>query len=229
MLTIKKSSFLFRLWLAIMRAMPMPFCSEKFINQLLEHANLCRFIRQIIGYGLIMFLIYFMCGIGVLLYGPLLWCFGLIVLAVAFLLGYRPTIAELSKQESIRLDEVQTFQRWFEYTLIWCTMPLECSTRKNRRRYRTLSVFGRPIYPYHLIIPAFLYWLVNAIIRRSQTDSTFAEGIANVVWGIGLFVTAAATVLIIISFSKSDTGRVVRAYLHAKKQRVCPRLTFTDD
>lgn len=197
--------------------------------------TLCRFCTDIVsGIAGIVFIYAFWVFI-CLIIAPIAWFTSIVSILFSSLFGFYPTGLKEQIQKNLRTETAMSTmqQRMFYFTELVLIVPMSFvfTSSYSYRRYRTVTIFGRSIYPYHLIVIAFLYGLWSVVSHGYQEYSEFAEKVDMLAWVWVLGGICAPTVLIlgILALSKSETGKLLRAYMRAKKQRVCPRITFTDD
>lgn len=238
MLTIKKSSFLFRLWLAIQRSLPGIFRRPALIEKRLKRMTLCQFVQDLLFDPLLIVGAHLLFGCLGLLFAPFAWSFGLLATVGAVLFGFYPaggaTRVRKELEEHKASNEPLT-SMFFDHVLGWLfIVPVEFSFSNEHspyRRYRTLNIFGRPILPWHLVVSGVAYWIWTAGADAYRTSPDFAHQVDVLGWILLVIAGIVGLALTIFTTGKFETHgfKLLRAYLRAKKDRVCPRITFTDD
>lgn len=220
MLTLKKSSFIFRLWKRLMINGPFSKMSEECFAEELERANLCKFFWQVVGQVIGTVII---CGIFWFV-APVFLTLGACAVIVALVLGYRPC------------NVIENFKSGL-HELTWVFLPMYpvgyiipfITVDDTYCHYRTIRLFGRALYPIHLLAPVLLYWLGQTFWLEYQTNEAFAQSVIHLSLLAGSFIGVIVVMAGILAANKSEAGKLFRAYLKAKKDRVCPRIEFTDD
>lgn len=105
---------------------------------------------------------------------------------------------------------------WFGYRPSTLLLP-------NPVKYQGLQVGPVQLYPWHLILPALFIWMNYHMFHTQNERFVRAMSFLDGLIGTLLFC------LFIMLFSKSESGKLLRAYLSAKKTRVCPLVEFKDE
>lgn len=238
MLTIKKSSFLFRLWLAIQRSLPGIFRRPTLIEKRLERMTLCQFVQDLLFDPLLIVGVHLTFVFLGLMFAPFAWSFGLLATVGAVLFGFYPAggVTRVCEEhrEHKALNESLTSMFFDHMLFLLFIVPVAFAASNEHspyRHYRTLNISGRPIYPIHLIVPGVAYWIWTAGADAYRTSPDFAHQIDILGWILLVIAGIVSLALTIFTMGEFETHgfKLMRAYLAAKKQRVCPRITFTDD
>lgn len=197
---IKTSSLVFRLWSWIVRH----GVTNGEYRTALERANLCDMVIDILGGGLMFGLPFLFAAVLLPPALTVLYC-GWVCLAL--LAGYVPRMSPIGMFKLIgnRGEGVRpTYGRILGLTL---------------GRFR--------LYPYHVAI-AYLVWLPASYVIKTTPAVIWErhhQGL-SVGGSILLVLVFLGAILFLTDFMQEPT---VEAYLRAKKERVCPRVTFVDD
>jgi hypothetical protein len=233
-LQVRKTSFPFRAWMAVRKAMPPPWNEPRIIEKRLKTMNLCRFFWDMVLGALMIGLTHLTFLVIVLVMAPVTWGISIIVLSLMLFSGVFPSDG-FSRVNKAILEEDESFpiNRLLQrFLLLGVYLPVAFlgidRSPSPVRPYRTLTIFGWRIYPYHVCVPALLYLIVTNGVQAYHTNPNFAHSVIVAGWVLGIIVAIVALISLIVGFSKSETGKVFRAYLRAKKQRVCPMIEFVD-
>lgn len=197
---IKTSSLVFRLW---SWAAKWGNGAEGY-RQELSRANVCRMFWTTLGTGLLYGLWYTM-GLPVLS----LWL-GTVYLVwacIAFLVGYVPRVGPMHAGKL--------------FFVARSDVSLTCG------RLLGISLGRFRLYPYHAVIAYFALRITSylAVTPLKIVQHEHAPLISFLVFmAVGIAIIAMILGLVMLG-----TSDVAAAYLRAKKDRVCPRVTFVDD
>ena len=233
MLTIKKSSFLFRFWLFLQNSLPGAFRNPKLVEERIQTMTLCRFIWDIPANIAFIVCVHMMYGFMGMIFGPLVWTFAIVMTLCAALFGYYPAGGcDRVRKTRQEVNDNVLVSRLFDRILGWAFDPavfVISDKDSPYRHYSTLTIFGHPIYPVHLIVPALIWWIWTEGSKAYHSSQDFADQVDALGWIGAISAVVAGLIFAIIYFSKSDTGRLLRTYLKAKKDRACPRIKFVDE
>ncbi|MAG12547.1 hypothetical protein CL630_01915, partial [bacterium] len=170
-------------------------------NEPTGQINICKFIRDMVLGGLT----WIFMGIAALIASPFLLAMFLMLLVTMFSFGWR-----LIYLNVISLNDRQKFVR--------------CSRWPNIKGYRILPIYFVP--------PVFLFYFGSVIV---SSISNVAVNVGNAVvssWGLAIVGTVAVLVLVcwgIYRFTKSELYKLLKVFLAAKKEKICPMITIVED
>jgi hypothetical protein len=100
-------------------------------------------------------------------------------------------------------------------------------------RYPTLKVRGFRIYPIHVLVAGagfvLLRWVAPWLYRNTVAYYSQIHVSGREAWlALGVSVAITAALACVITYIYYDTGQVVRAFIKAKKDKLCPILDFSD-
>ena len=88
--------------------------------------------------------------------------------------------------------------------------------RFDQRSYNGLKIGRLELFPIHFILVAALIWAFKMLTS------------VNVFWIGGPIIGVAALMIVVASLWNSDTMTLIKSWFSAKKQGVCPLITFQD-
>ncbi len=209
MMHLNRNSRLVRYWLWV----TFNRSEEERAEPLAKGTNVCGFVRELVLYSLLQLMLGVMLAVLIPVGVLLTWTIIAVAVPTALIAGYTP----------------HGFDPRFQQFTFWWATPIISAAELQWRRNAGLPIGTRTLYAYHALIPLALVGLcwfeVAGWTRWVHTEEYRSP------WIITHGVVGSAVAITVIAFfsawlRKTDTWRVFMAWLHAKKDRVCPRIEF---
>jgi len=179
---------------------------------LAKGTNVCGFVRDLVLFSLLQLAIGVMIAVSIPTGAIMTWAIIAVVILCALIVGYTPA----------------GFDQRIRKLPIWWAIPF-IAAELQWRRNMGLRIGSRTLYAYHALVPLALYgfirfeyvgWTRWVHEMRNPQPWITLHGL------IGLVVVLCCGAVALAWWRKTDTWRVLTAWLKAKKDRACPRIEF---